>query len=122
MNNMGIIDLPEDEYAKGFIFFWDWISTSATKYYTVAVSMERFFVITFPLAAHAFMTSERAKQSSIGIFAFSVALSVFSYVYVNYIDANSFDIYVAVVLHFVPFVAVVTFNVLIFIGVSTDVV
>lgn len=84
----------------------------------MAISLERFFVITFPFLAHSLLTTKRSKVTTFAIFGFCLALSCFSYIYVNWIDPLSFHVYVATVLHFVPFVLVVIFNILVFIGVN----
>ncbi|CAL8085441.1 unnamed protein product [Orchesella dallaii] len=47
---------------------------------------------------------------------FAIILSCFSYLYLNYIDKNTFDVYAAAVLHFTPFVVVLVLNVFIVIG------
>ncbi|CAL8085397.1 unnamed protein product [Orchesella dallaii] len=104
-------------HLQTFFFFWDWICTSGTKFYTVAISLERFFVITFPLVAHRVVTVKRSKLFALSVLVFVILLSCFSYLYSCCIDKGSFNIYVAIVLHFLPFTIVLILNVFIFIGI-----
>ncbi|ODM93732.1 FMRFamide receptor [Orchesella cincta] len=105
-----------DPHLQTVLFFWDWICTSGCKFFTVAIALERFFVINFPLLAHRVVTVKRAKLFAFSVLIFSVALSCFSYIYANYISQSSFDVFAAVVLHFTPFLVVLVLNVFILIG------
>ncbi|KAJ6640988.1 G-protein coupled receptor daf-37 [Pseudolycoriella hygida] len=97
LDNVGIISLGQLYTGIALIvFFWDWISTSATKYFTVAVSIERFFAITFPFESYSFLTPKRSRGIALGILLFCTLLSCFSYTYDNWIHKQSFDIYVAI--------------------------
>ncbi|CAL8085443.1 unnamed protein product [Orchesella dallaii] len=99
-------------------YWWTFFiaGVSGNKFYTVAIALERFFVINFPLVAHRVVTVKRSKGFALGVMIFSVLLSCFSYLYQNYIDANSFDIYTAIVLQFIPFLIVLVLNIFILIG------
>jgi hypothetical protein len=99
------------------------IDTGGTKYFTVAISLERYFIaICHPLSIH----HRYFRDSSVMLYAlftsgvslFIVVLAVFSYVYDAYLDSKSFHIYAAVVLHFFPFIAVLVLNFVIYLGVS----
>ncbi|CAL8121268.1 unnamed protein product [Orchesella dallaii] len=115
LGNLEILN-PNNQHFQIGIFFWDWICTSGTKYFTVAISLERFFVVTFPLKAHRIITPKKSKLFAGFVLIFVLGLVCFSYVYVNYIDPTSFNVYAAVVLHFTPFIIVLIFNVLIFLA------
>jgi len=84
----------------------------------VAIALERFFVINFPLAAKRVVSEKRSKLFAPGVLIFVIFITSVSYIYQHYIDRNSFDVYAAVVLHFAPFVIVLVLNVFILIGVS----
>ncbi|ODM91968.1 FMRFamide receptor, partial [Orchesella cincta] len=115
LGNLHIMN-PNNQNFQTLIFFWDWICTSGTKYFTVAISFERFCVVTFPLKAHRLITPGRSKLFAIFVLIFVILLSCLSYIYVNYIDATSFNVYAAIVLHFTPFITVLIFNLLIFLA------
>ncbi|XP_035700618.1 uncharacterized protein LOC110861449 [Folsomia candida] len=99
------------------IFIWDFICTGGTKYYTVAISLERCFAICFPIAAHRYMTERRARWLAVGVFLFTLLVTLVSYLYRFHWDATSFHVFVAVVLHFAPFLAVLILNFCIYAGV-----
>lgn len=85
----------------------------------MAVSIERFSVVWFPLKAHRKFTVRRSKVVTLVVLGLCVCLSCFSFAYKVWVHDSSFDIYAAVVLHFLPFTLLILFNVLIFFGVRT---
>ncbi|ODM88545.1 SID1 transmembrane family member 1, partial [Orchesella cincta] len=115
LRTLGSLDVlnPGNHRFPTVIFFWDWICTSGTKYFTVAISLERFFVVAFPLKAHHLITPQRSKIFAATILAFIGALACFSFAYESVISPKTFDMYTAIVLHFAPFIIVLLFNILI---------
>lgn len=75
-------------------------------------------MICYPLVAHRYMTDVRSKAFAGSVCLFTVFLSVLSYFYNFHWDPTSFHVYVAVVLHFLPFFAVLVLNLFIYLGVS----
>jgi hypothetical protein len=94
------------------------LGTGGTKYFTVAIALERYIVVCYPLKARGWITKRRAKIFASSVLVFTILLAIWSFFYSMYLDhGDSFQIYAAIVLHFSPFVAVVILNLLIFRGV-----
>jgi len=98
------------------VFFWDWMCTAGTKLYTVAISLERCFAICSPLGARGRLTPSYGVRIAVGVFLLDLLVTVTSFLYDRYGDFQSFQIYVAVILHFLPFSVVLLLNVIIYFG------
>ena len=89
-----------------------------TKYFTVAVSLERYIAICHPFKVQFWLTQTRVAIYTGIVVTFAIILSIFSYIYKRNSELSDFRIYTVFMLHIIPLSCVIFLNLNIYFGVS----